>query len=187
MKQKIREEKIEEINTQDFETKSNELLQGIKNAQEYNATINIHQDYYRTFKPTNDVLVRVYRRMPIVTDGEIIVNMPQNADYAEITKTAGSGQKYNVQEVATEFMLSTEAVIVATPNHITWPVGQRVVINQLLTKGSKTPDGITFFEYQGAFVHPASGKTIPPSDCTDVDYGYALIPAGFVKGWNENT
>lgn len=176
----IQEPQVEEVPIQDF-------LDTISEAQRYNDNINEHLPYYSSFKPLSHILIRIYRRLPLITKGGMIIDTPSATDWAKVMKQAGSGQDYAVNEAPTEFRFTKEAVVVSTPlqeygaSH-KLQKGQKICIQQLQTTATKMKDDVIYYNYQFSFVHPQSGKTLVPSDCNDRDYGYALIPLNLIEG-----
>lgn len=163
------------------------FLEGIKETQDYNDNIKNHLPQYVNFKPLSSVLIRIYRRLPILSKGGFIVDTPTFSDWAKVMKQAGSGQDYAVNEAPTSFKFTEEAVIVALPiqqygGSQELKVGQKICIQQIQTEARKTQDGIVYYNYAGSFVHPQSNKVIVPDDPKDEDYGYALIPINLIKG-----
>lgn len=176
----VEEPLVEEVTIDTF-------LDAIKESQEYNDNIKTHLPQYTSFKPLSHILVRIYRRLPIITKGGMIIDTPTFSDWAKVMKQAGSGQDYAVNEAPTSFKFTKEAVIVSLPiqqygGSSELKVGQKICIQQLQTEARKTQEGVIYYNYQGSFVHPSSNKVIVPDDPTDADYGYALIPINFVEG-----
>lgn len=178
--EEIEEPQVEEVNLDAF-------LDSIKETEEYNNNITNHLPSYANFKPLSHVLVRIYRRLPILSKGGFIVDTPTFADWAKVMKQAGSGQDYAVNEAPTSFKFTEEAVIVALPiqqygGSSELKVGQKICIQQIQTEARKTQDGIVYYNYAGSFVHPSSNKIIVPDSPKDEDYGYALLPMNLIKG-----
>lgn len=177
---------VEEVSTQGNVAFNEELIKSVEEIQAYNASITNHLPCYSTFVPTQNVLIRIFRRLPVITKGGLILNIPENTDFAKVMKTAGTGQEYSLKEVAAEFRFTNRAVIVAVPEYAVekYPVGKEVIIEFIVNKITKIED-TTYYDYGGSFIHPSSNRVAPPSDCTDEHYGYALIPISFIRGWNN--
>ena len=108
MKKNEVEETVEEIPLNDF-------MDSLAASKNYNDNINVHLPQYSNFKPLSKLLVRVYRRLPIVSKGGLIIDTPSIQDWAKVMKQAGSGQEYSVNEAPTTFRFTKEAVVVALP------------------------------------------------------------------------
>lgn len=175
---------VEEVSTQ-INLDNQEAKQGLQDILDYNENIQNHLPCYKNFKPLNKVLLRIYRRLPLVMENGLIVDIPNSTDFAQITKTAGSGQKYNLQEMESQFRFDKRAIIVSAPERFGLPEGQEVEIKDLLVKGEKYED-TSFLIYEGAFVHSSSNLPLPPDDCNNPHYGYALLHVDAINGWNED-
>lgn len=176
----LEEPQVEELSIDVF-------LSGIEESQKYNDNIRTHLPQYTSFKPLSHVLVRIYRRLPVITQAGLIIDTPNFSDWAKVMKQAGSGQDYAVNEAPTNFKFTKEAVIVSLPiqqygGSSELKVGQKICIQQLQTEARKTQEGVIYYNYMGSFVHPSSNKVIVPDDPTDADYGYALIPINLIEG-----
>lgn len=177
-------EEIEEVSTQDFEAEHNSLKEEFETVQAYNNNIKNHLPHYENFKPTNEVLIRIFRRVPVATPSGLMMSMPSISDFAKVQKTAGSGQQYSLKELAAGFKFMEKAVIVAKPDHIKYEIGKEVSIMPI-EMNIKKIDDTTYHFYQGQYFDPDSGLVSSTSDCTNPHYGYALVPAHVIRGWEE--
>lgn len=185
MKSNRNEPELEEVSSQVLISSTNDsLIQELEQVNKYNSTITEHAPFYKNFNPNMDILIRIYRRMPLVLDSGLIVSQPDVSDFTKATKIAGSGQQYAVQEKMAEFNFTTKAVIVALSKHYKdkYTVGQEVNIHKVPFESRKIMD--TYYHlYQYQFVDPNLGTTMSPANCDDPNYGYALIPDSFITGW----
>lgn len=152
---------------------------------EYNENIRNHASCYSSFKPLTGILIRFFRRLPIVLEGGVVIDAPTRSDFANLTKTASSGHRYSLKEVKTEFKFDQRAVIVSLPPFETsFKVGMEVITEPVIINVHKIDDTI-YSDYAGAFVHPSSNLLLPPSDITSPHYGYAIVNTSFIRGYNE--
>lgn len=178
---------IEEVSTQELiQEKNDGMMKEYELVKNYNDNISNHHPSIQSYVPARNILIRVYRRMPIITDDGLMFNTPAAADFAKVSKTIGSGQTINIKEQLAQFNFTQKAVIVKLPKNYSgdYKVGQDVNIEQLLVQANKI-DQTIYHEYMYQFIHPDANTTVPTSDCTDPFYGYALIPETIIKGYNE--
>lgn len=176
---KKNENYVEPVQTFD----NQDVLKSLEDSILYNENITNHLPCYLETKPIQNVLIRIYRRLPIVTKSGLIVDMPSQADWAKVIKQVGSGQEMALNELPTEFKFTREAVIVALPEYLKdkLQVNQKVAINQIEVKSYKTNDGVVYFNYMFSWTHPSASKIAAIDDCTDPHYGYALVPYSFIE------
>lgn len=176
---------VEKRLQEEIEKKNEFIMQSYKESYDYNERITLHSEMYEKFVPLDKVLIRVYRRLPIVSkigDTQIIIDSNSAADYAKVMRQAATGQNFTAKQVPTEFKLSTKAVIVSVPSFEQRLKRNDVVcIDQLVTQ-AVAYDGGEEIIYQYWFVHPDSNKAVPPQNPNDSDYGYALVPTHVIKG-----
>lgn len=178
---------IEEVSTQQInQTKNESLLKEFEVVENYNKNIAQHHPSIQSYVPCRNILIRIYRRMPIITEDGLMFNTPNFGDFAKVQKVAGSGQTYTVKEQLSQFNFTQKAIIVKLPFNYTgsFKEGQDVNIEQLLVQANKI-DQTVYQEYMYQFVHPDANTTVPTADCTNPFYGYALIPETIIKGYNE--
>lgn len=165
---------------------SEESLGLLERIVSYNNGIRDHLACYSTFKPLNGILIRFFRRMPVVLDGDIVMDLPMRMDYAEVKKIASSGHRYTVREVDSKFRFDQRAVIVSLPSYQTsLEVGMEVITNPVMIQVHKFEDTV-YADYVGAFVHPSSNLILPPSEVGSPHFGYAIVDMSFIKGYNES-
>lgn len=178
---------IEEVSKQELvQEKDDDLVKEYELVKNYNDNITNHHPSIQSYVPARNILIRIYRRMPVINENGLMFDTPSPADFAKVKKTIGSGQTINIKEQLTRFNFTQKAVIVKLPKNYTgeYSVGQDVNIEQLLVQSDKI-DQTTYHEYMYQFIHPDANITVPTSDCTHPFYGYALIPETIIKGYNE--
>lgn len=178
---------IEEVSTQQLsQTKNESLMKEFEVVEAYNKNIAQHHPSIQSYVPHRNILIRIYRRMPVMTEDGLVFNSPEFKDFAKVQKVAGSGQTYTVKEQLSQFNLTQKAIIVKLPFNYTgyFKEGQEVNIEQLNVSGVKV-EQTTYYEYMYQFTHPDANSTMPTADCTNPFYGYALIPETIIKGHNE--
>jgi hypothetical protein len=175
---------MEEVSSQDFQEKNESLMKDYDKVKAYNLNINEHHPSFFPYTPTRNILIRIFRRMPVVTEDGLMFDSPDFTDFAKVQKVAGSGQTYTVKEQLSQFSFTQKAIVVKLPLEYAGKlkIGDVVNIEQLLVQGAKIGD-TTYQEYMYQFVHPDSNTTVPTSDCSNPFYGYALVPETIIKGW----
>jgi hypothetical protein len=177
---------VEKKLQEEIDKRNEFIMQSYDESLKYNENISNHDEKYENFVPLEKVLIRVFRRLPVVTsigDTQIIVDTNGSADYAKVMRQAATGQNFTAKQVPTEFKLSTKAVVVAVPSfEQRIKKGDVVCIDQLVTQAVAF-DGGEEIIYQYWFVHPDSNKAVPPHNPSDSDYGYALVPNHVIKGF----
>jgi hypothetical protein len=177
---------IEEVHSQEIvKEQDSHLMEEFSTVKQYNDNITDYHPSIKSYVPMRNILIRIYRRLPVMTNDGLMFNTPDIGDYAKIQKVAGSGQKYALPEQLAKFNFTQKAVIVKLPLTYQGSLkeGQVVNIEQLLITGDKIGQTV-YQEYMYQFIHPDANSTLPTSDCTNPFYGYALIPDTIIKGYN---
>lgn len=157
----------------------NPLDDKVKKINEYNKNIYNLNEKYASFRPFNDILVRVVLKSPL--EGRVIVPI---VDKIPIMTRNAQGV---LHEIENPFPFSTKVVIVSVPDNEKFiKPGDTMVIPPIPAK-APIPGNDYILEVPYSFWLPEWEDVTPPKDPSNEHYGYLLISRGLLKGWLNKT
>lgn len=149
----------------------------IESAKHYNANILDIDDSYKTIRPVNDVLVRVFIHEPKVTESGLVRPFKQTVPVPTQNGMA------EFMEASSPFPYTNKAVVIRQPDYQVDKKleGKTVLLNRDIVRA--VPMGRAMqvsFNIPTAFWADCE-LTEPPIDPAHKDYGYLLVPNSAIK------
>jgi hypothetical protein len=165
------------VNKPDFNLSA--IDEAIAQRKQYNENITNFNDSYKTFKPYQNILVRVYLRE--IKEGKIYTGETSGFDKVQIPSANVQGATWRT--VDNPYPFTNKCVVVNVPAHITnIKTGDVLAIPQLQASPARKGDD-TVILYDYFFMHPDSNALLPAKDFTSEHFGYAIIPSSIIQGY----
>lgn len=165
------------VNAPDFNLSA--IDTAILERKQYNENITNFNESYRTFKPYQNILVRVYLRE--IKEGKIYAGEVSGFDKVQIPSANVQGATWRT--VDNPYPFTNKCVVVNVPQHITnLKSGDVLAIPQLQASAARKGDD-TVILYDYFFMHPDSNQLLPEKDVTSEHFGYAIIPSSIIQGF----
>lgn len=149
------------------------LKKEAQNRITYNDYINVLDTRYTSLEPnTSKVIVRVF--VEEIPESGLITSV--NNSVSAPTK-AGIGTK----DIENKYAAFTRKAIIVSSTNTSYPQGSFVQLaEQVVTPRGITVGGEHYLMLEFGFTHYEYVNKIPPTDVTDKDFGYFLVPVHLI-------
>ena len=158
-------------------------MQNLEKLQEehgdYNNTITELDKRYTSIKPTRSILVRVFAKMPAISDSGLLIDQPIKVPIQTIN---GRGIQGYTQS---PYPVTDKAIVVSVPEAYEYTYKQKDIV-QLGDIPVRCPfPGDSTVVPMYAYTHPDYPNEFVPTKVTDKDYGYYLVPENLIVAFLE--